>query len=114
MYINDDFHKKRIGCNLYKSLFDILKLQGYRNVYAVINLPNDPSVKLHEKCGFQWFATYENVGYKLGKWKNVGWWKLQINSYDEDPAPPIKFSQMDRQLFLELFHTAAENIQRNL
>src|SRR5690348_18000143 len=51
------------------------------NVYAVINLPNEQSVALHESMGFQHFATFEKVGHKLGKWKNVGWWQLTINEF---------------------------------
>ncbi len=96
VYIHNDFQKKGIAAALYTALFDILKLQGFRNVYAVINLPNDKSVALHEKLGFKWFATYEEVGFKLGKWKNVGWWRLIINEFGMEPKAPIPFSQMDQ------------------
>jgi phosphinothricin acetyltransferase len=92
VYVHDDFLRMGVAKQLYTSLIDILRLQGYRNVYAVINLPNERSVSFHEACGFKHFATYENVGYKLGQWKNVGWWQLQINDYNLEPAPPIKFS----------------------
>jgi len=101
VYINDNFQQHGIAGKLYSALFDILKKQGFRTVYAVINLPNDKSVKFHEKCGFHYFATYEKVGYKLGKWKNVGWWQLSINEYTDQPQPPIKFSQLDKE-FLPL------------
>jgi len=62
----------------------------------VINLPNDKSVSFHEQLGFEYFATYKNVGYKLGRWKNVGWWQLQVNEYSMEPEPPLKFSEMDK------------------
>jgi L-amino acid N-acyltransferase YncA len=94
VYIHDDHQRTGIAKRLYEELFRILERQGYRNVYAVINLPNDRSVQLHERCGFSWFATYENVGYKLGKWKNVGWWKLSLNEYSNEPDPPVKFSEL--------------------
>jgi phosphinothricin acetyltransferase len=61
----------------------------------VINLPNDKSVSFHEQLGFEYFATYKNVGYKLGRWKNVGWWQLQVNEYSMEPDPPRKFSEID-------------------
>ncbi|HET6995214.1 MAG TPA: GNAT family N-acetyltransferase [Chitinophagaceae bacterium] len=95
VYIHDEFMRKGIAMKLYTKLFKLLKKQGYRNVYAVINLPNDKSVRLHEACGFKWFASYENVGYKLGKWKTVGWWQLVINEYSDEPDPPLKFSELD-------------------
>jgi L-amino acid N-acyltransferase YncA len=103
IYMHDDFQKTGIAYALYSALFEILKIQGFRNIYAVINLPNDKSVKFHEKFGFSYFATYENVGYKLGKWKNVGWWQLSINEYGEEPNAPIKFSELDKEFLPALF-----------
>jgi L-amino acid N-acyltransferase YncA len=98
VYIHDDFQRRGIAKALYTALFEILKKQGYRNVYAVINLPNDRSVQLHENCGFKWFVTYEKVGYKLGKWKDVGWWQLIINDYSNEPSPPLKFSELNKEI----------------
>jgi phosphinothricin acetyltransferase len=62
----------------------------------VINLPNEKSVSFHEQMGFKWFATYENVGYKLGRWKNVGWWRNIINDFGMEPDPPIKFELLEK------------------
>lgn len=107
VYIHDDFQKAGIGKALYTALFEILKRQGFNNVYAVINLPNERSVAFHENTGFSYFATYEKVGYKLGKWKNVGWWKLSLNEYGDEPAAPVKFSEMDKIFLPALFTNAA-------
>jgi phosphinothricin acetyltransferase len=98
IYIHDDFQKEGIGKELYTSLFEILKKQGFNNVYAVINLPNEKSVSFHENCGFTYFATYEKVGFKLGEWKNVGWWRLIINEFGNEPAAPLKISEMEKDL----------------
>lgn len=100
VYIHDEHHRKGIAQKLYQKLFELLKLQGFMNVYAVINLPNDPSVALHESLGFHHFATYKNVGWKLGKWKNVGWWELQLNEYVDNPKTVQKFSELDPGLFI--------------
>jgi L-amino acid N-acyltransferase YncA len=100
IYIHDDYLRANIGRALYDALIDILRRQGYRNVYAVINLPNDRSVRFHESRGFAWFATYENVGYKLGRWKNVGWWQRIINEYNDEPQAPVKFADLQKD-FLE-------------
>ncbi len=103
VYIHDDYQQKGIARALYSSLFAILEKQGFRNVYAVINLPNPKSVAFHESCGFEYFATYEHVGYKLGRWKNVGWWKLTLNEYGDEPAPPVKFSDLEKDFLPALF-----------
>ncbi len=98
IYIHDNFQKAGIGTSLYQALNNVLQYQGFRNVYAGINLPNDKSVAFHEKCGFKWFADYKNVGYKLGKWKTVGWWAKQLNDYSNEPSAPLKFADIDPSL----------------
>lgn len=111
VYLDPGFTGKGLGKELYALLFDILKVQGLRNIYAGITLPNDPSVRLHEACGFSLFAVYENVGYKMGSWHKVGWWRLRINDYDTEPSPPLKFSLMDRSPFTQPFLRTAQRIQ---
>ena len=106
VYIQDDFQMAGLGRVLYTTLFEILKRQGFNNMYAVINLPNDKSVAFHERLGFQYFATYEKVGYKLGKWKNVGWWRLSVNEYGDEPAAPIKFSELNKDTLAAIFANA--------
>lgn len=102
VYIRENFQQKGIGSSLYTILIEILKHQGYRNVYAVINLPNERSVQFHENFGYRWFANYENVGFKLGQWKTVGWWHLTINEYSDNPPPPVKFSELDKNLVQQI------------
>jgi L-amino acid N-acyltransferase YncA len=114
VYMNNSFKGKGIGKELYQLLFQILKLQQFRNVYGVITLPNQPSVAIHESCGFKHFATYENIGYKFGKWHSVGWWKLQINEYDLQPPPPLKFPELDSERITDLFQKTVWNIQSKL
>jgi len=98
VYIQDEYRGSGIASQLYIALFAFLKYQGYNNVYAVINLPNERSVAFHEKMGFTYFATYENVGYKLGKWKNVGWWQKKLNEYVNEPLAPLKFSSVSEDV----------------
>lgn len=114
VYVKNDFQGAGIGRELYQLLFRLLKEQGYRNVYAGITLPNEASQKLHERCGFVHFAVYDNVGYKLGGWKSVGWWKLQLNAYNLKPSPPFKLSEMHLSRFEKLFSTASHHISKKL
>jgi L-amino acid N-acyltransferase YncA len=111
VYIHDDFQRAGVGRALYTGLIDLLKLQGFRNLYAVINLPNERSVAFHEKIGFEYFAVYKNVGYKLGKWKNVGWWQLQLNDYTVEPSPPIKFPQLNYEEVDAILRSASQTIK---
>jgi len=111
VYIHDDFQNRGVANALYDALMQILKMQGFVNVYAVINLPNPKSVRFHEKAGFTWLATYDHVGFKLGRWKDVGWWQLRINDFADEPGPPKEFSKMDTDLLPAVFEKALKKIK---
>jgi phosphinothricin acetyltransferase len=64
---------------------------GYVNAYAGITLPNPKSVGLHEALGFTPVGIYRNVGFKLGRWHDVGWWHLLLQSPPAAPVPPAVF-----------------------
>ena len=113
-YIHEQFKGKGVGMELYELLFQLLNLQGFKTVYAVVTLPNEASIKLHEKCGFKKFAVFENVGYKFGQWHSVGWWKLRLNDYNPDPPPPLKFSELDAKMISDLFVKTAQRIESKL
>ncbi len=98
VYVSDNFQQKGIAQALYTALFEILKYQGCRNVYAGITLPNDKSTSFHKKFGFSKIAEYKNIGYKLGLWNTVSWWELKVNEYSDNPTPPMKFSDMDNKV----------------
>jgi phosphinothricin acetyltransferase len=95
VYTHPEFRRRNVAKALYQALFSILKMQGFTRLYAVITLPNDASVKLHESLGFRAFAVYENVGYKLGKWQHVGWWELVLTDDEQQkPVDPVLFENI--------------------
>jgi L-amino acid N-acyltransferase YncA len=104
VYVDERFQEKGVARALYAALFEILKYQGCRNVYAGITLPNDKSVAFHKKFGFTWFADYKSVGYKLGKWNTVSWWQLILNDYSENPVAPMKFPLLEEALLKDVFY----------
>ena len=95
VYISEKYFGAGIADALYTALFDILKLQGYVNAYAVITLPNDRSIAFHKKFGFEYLTTYKKIGYKLGQWHDVGWMEYEINPHQDKPSDPIKFLEID-------------------
>lgn len=81
-----------IGRALYTALFERLRAQGFRMAYAGITLPNEPSVALHRTLGFTQVGTMREVGWKLGAWRDVGWFQLELAPADPgqppEPLPP--------------------------
>lgn len=91
-YVRAQARGRGIGKALYTELLRLLEAQGFRNAYAGIALPNEPSVKLHESVGFAPIGVYRNVGFKLGAWRDVGWWGRAIGELERDPTPPKPFA----------------------
>ncbi len=88
-YMHPQFRGQGIGGQLYRALLKILKAQGFQNAYAGIALPNEASVRLHESVGFERIATYHEVGYKNGAWRDTGWWECRLGDAQPDPRPPV-------------------------
>ncbi|MBV9713072.1 MAG: N-acetyltransferase, partial [Ktedonobacteraceae bacterium] len=88
-YIHEQWRGKGIGKALYTSLFALLRLQGFYNVYAGITLPNPASVALHESMGMCQLGVYQQVGYKQGAWYDVGWWQKSLQPHILEPMPPL-------------------------
>jgi phosphinothricin acetyltransferase len=78
IYLNRNFMGKGYGRQLYAALLDCLKQKGIHTAIAGISLPNERSVGLHESLGFRKIAEFREVGYKFGKWVDVGFWQLML------------------------------------
>jgi phosphinothricin acetyltransferase len=74
---------------IYGRLFDELRALGYVQAFAGIALPNPASVGAHESMGFEPIGVYRQVGFKLGRWHDVGWWQLTLTPPPEAPAEPL-------------------------
>jgi phosphinothricin acetyltransferase len=90
-YVHRDFHRRGIGGSLYRSLLALVRQQGFFNAYGGITLPNAASVALHESVGFRPLCVYRGVGFKAGRWHDVGWWELRLATLPPNPAPPRSF-----------------------
>jgi phosphinothricin acetyltransferase len=87
VYVDPAWQRRGIGRLLYDGLLERLRDQGYVNVYAGVTLPNPASVALHEGIGMSRIGVYERVGYKLGEWRDVAWFGMQLTEPATDPPP---------------------------
>jgi phosphinothricin acetyltransferase len=94
VYVGKAFRGEGVGGALYRSLVGCLVAQGFVNAYAVITLPNPASVALHERAGFVPLTVYREVGYKLGRWHDVGWWHLRLQPPPLPAAPPRPLAEV--------------------
>jgi phosphinothricin acetyltransferase len=75
VYLTPDRAGAGIGTALYTRLLDELRARGRHAVMGGIALPNDASVRLHEKLGFEKVAHFREVGWKHDRWVDVAFWQ---------------------------------------
>jgi phosphinothricin acetyltransferase len=76
IYLQRGWERKGIGERLLRRL---LEERGDAEIHAVIagiTIPNAGSIGLHEKLGFTKVAQFPEVGYKQGRWLDVGYWQF--------------------------------------
>ena len=86
-------------------LLSIREMQGFHAAFAGITLPNEKSVALHEAVGFEALCVYREVGFKHGRWHDVGWWRRSLGSGGK-PAEPAPFlANVDRFIAARLLES---------
>ena len=78
IYLQPDFIGKGAGRILYEALISELRNLSLHAVIGGIALPNESSVALHERLGFRKVAHFMEVGWKYGRWIDVGYWELLL------------------------------------
>jgi phosphinothricin acetyltransferase len=93
VYLGRDVRRNGIGRALYRQLLPAVASLGYVSAFAGIALPNPASVGLHEAFGFEPVGVYRDVGFKLGRWRDVGWYQLRlVDPLPADPAEPREWA----------------------
>lgn len=86
VYVSPQHRRHGLGRALCQHLLRGLEDAGIRTVLAGIALPNDPSVRLHEQLGMTRVATFPAIGFKQGRWIDVGYWSRRLGPPDQPPT----------------------------
>jgi phosphinothricin acetyltransferase len=87
VYVRNGHEGQGIGRDLCSRMLEIMDMQGYHAIVAVIALPNEASVALHQSLGFELGGTLKRLGYKNGQWRDVSYWQ-RLHANADDSAPP--------------------------
>lgn len=79
VYCDPGYIARGIGSALYARLFDEIATEDVHRAYAGISLPNEASIKLHERFGFMKIGEYTEVGRKFGRYWNVAWYEKRLS-----------------------------------
>ena len=86
VYVSQDARGQGVGTKLYDELEDLLDQMGYVHFLACISLPNESSLALHRKRGYQQVAHFPKIGYKFERWHDIVWLQKSL----EKEVRPIK------------------------
>ena len=75
VYIHAGETGRGLGTALYRALFDAVRDEDIHRFVAGITLPNDGSVALHTRFGFQQIGVLSEVGRKFGRYWDVAWFE---------------------------------------
>ncbi|NBC67091.1 MAG: GNAT family N-acetyltransferase [Bacteroidetes bacterium] len=90
IYVRQGYKKSGIATQLYQSLFEVLRLQGYFKAIAIITMPNRASIEFHKKMGFSNIGTIHKAGYKFNQWHDTSWWEYQLQDKNKKRPEEIK------------------------
>lgn len=86
LYVDHAARGRGLGTTLYDALLIELEQRGFRSAVAGITLPNEPSISLHRKLGFEHVGTFADAGWKHGAWHAVDWWQKRFSTGPEGPS----------------------------
>ena len=89
VYVSQEARGQGVGTRLYDALEDLLEQMGYIHFLACISLPNEASLALHRKRGYQQVAHFPKIGYKLERWHDIVWLQKSLEK-QANPIKPLK------------------------
>ena len=88
IYVDRNTKRRGYGRMLYEALEEMLKKQGFLNMYACIAHPivedeylSKDSEKFHRHLGFTLVGEFHKCSYKFGRWYNMIWMEKIIGEH---------------------------------
>ncbi len=85
VYVQADHRGRGIGVVLMNALIDAARERGVHVMVGGIDVGNRASIVMHERLGFVHAGTIREAGFKFGRWLDVGFWQLVLDT----PAEPV-------------------------
>ena len=79
IYVDSHMQLKGVGQLLYDAIEEQLIQQSIVNLISIIKVPNEASIKFHEKNGFKEIGYFKNAGYKFEEWHDIIWMQKELN-----------------------------------
>jgi phosphinothricin acetyltransferase len=79
IYLYPNCGGKGLGSQLYASLFQQLQNKGIHRIVVGIALPNDASVALHRKFGFEKVGIFDEYAFYKGAYRSSLWMQKKMD-----------------------------------
>lgn len=79
IYLGPDDCGAGSGSTLYARLLEVLEEEAtLHRAYGGVSLPNQASIALHQRLDFERVATFQEVGFKFGRYWDVAWFERAL------------------------------------
>lgn len=68
IYVHPECLRMGIARRLLPALIELCAEAGFHQMVAVVDSGNEPSLRLHQRCGFECAGVLKAVGFKFGHW----------------------------------------------
>jgi phosphinothricin acetyltransferase len=85
VYVHKARRGQGIGIALMRQLIDAARAQQYHVLVGGIDMENQASIALHTRLGFAHAGTIRQAGFKFGRWLDLGFYQLTLDT----PREPV-------------------------
>ena len=85
VYVHPDHRGRGLGLQVMRALIDAARARQLHALVGAIDASNAGSIALHQRLGFQHVGTLPQVGFKFGRWLDLAFWQLTLDT----PAAPV-------------------------
>ena len=85
VYVHHQHRRRGLGKLLIGELIQRARMSDVHVMVGCIDASNAASIDLHRRLGFVHSGTFEQVGFKFGKWLDAAFYQLRLDS----PAQPV-------------------------
>jgi len=78
IYLDNNARGQGVGTKLMRRLLEECKNQDIHTLISIITMPNDISMSIHKRFGFEKAGYFKEVGFKGGKWLDVVYLQLMM------------------------------------
>lgn len=80
VYVHEDYQRRGLARKLMQALIERARAADLHVMIGCIDTANQGSIALHEQLGFTHAATLPQIGFKFGRWLDVAFYQLILDT----------------------------------